>query len=116
VLEPAIRADVAIVKAWKGDRAGNLVFRKTARNFNPMIATCGRTTVAEVEELVEPGELDPDQIHTPGIYVDRIIQGRPTRSASSSAHVRVPPPRASTTRYATPWPGAPPRNCATATT
>jgi len=75
VLEPAIQADVAIVKAWKGDRSGNLVFRKTARNFNPMIATCGRVTVAEVEELVEPGELDPDQIHTPGIYVDRIIQG-----------------------------------------
>ena len=75
VLEPAIRADVAIVKAWKGDRTGNLVFRKTARNFNPMIATCGRITVAEVEELVEPGELDPDQIHTPGIYVDRIVQG-----------------------------------------
>ncbi len=75
VLEPAIRADLSIVKAWKGDRAGNLVFRKTARNFNPMIATCGRVTVAEVEELVEPGELDPDQIHTPGIYVDRIIQG-----------------------------------------
>jgi 3-oxoacid CoA-transferase len=75
VLEPAIRADVAIVKAWKGDRDGNLVFRKTARNFNPMIATCGRQTVAEVEELVEPGELDPDHIHTPGIYVDRIVQG-----------------------------------------
>ena len=75
VLEPAIQADVAIVKAWKGDRTGNLVFRKTARNFNPMIATCGRVTVAEVEELVEPGELDPDQIHTPGIYVNRIVQG-----------------------------------------
>lgn len=75
VLEPAIRVDLSIVKAWKGDPAGNLVFRKTARNFNPMIATCGRVTVAEVEELVELGDLDPDQIHTPGIYVDRIIQG-----------------------------------------
>ncbi len=75
VLEPAIRADVSIVKAWKGDSLGNLVFRKTARNFNPMIATCGHVTIAEVEELVEPGELDPDQIHTPGIYVSRIIQG-----------------------------------------
>ena len=75
VLEPAIRADVSIVKAWKGDTAGNLVFRKTARNFNPMIATCGRITVAEVEELVPSGGLDPDQIHTPGIYVDRIVQG-----------------------------------------
>ena len=75
VLEPAIQADLAIVKAWKGDRAGNLVFRKTARNFNPMIATCGTVTVAEVEELVEVGDIDPDQIHTPGIYIDRIIQG-----------------------------------------
>lgn len=76
VLEPAITADVSIVKAWKGDRFGNLVYRKTARNFNPMIATCGKITVAEVEELVETGELEPDQIHTPGIYVDRIIQGK----------------------------------------
>lgn len=75
VLEEGIRADVSIVKAWKGDKAGNLVFRKTSRNFSPMIATCGKVTVAEVEQLVETGELDPDQIHTPGIYVDRIIQG-----------------------------------------
>ncbi|HYB34533.1 MAG TPA: 3-oxoacid CoA-transferase subunit B [Mycobacterium sp.] len=75
VLEEGIRADVALVKAWKGDRAGNLVYRKTARNFNPMIATCATVTVAEVEELVEVGDLDPDRIHTPGIYVDRIIQG-----------------------------------------
>jgi 3-oxoacid CoA-transferase len=75
VLEEGIRADVSIVKAWKGDTAGNLVYRKTARNFNPMIATCGNVTVAEVEELVEVGELDPDLIHTPGNYVDRIIQG-----------------------------------------
>ena len=76
VLEPAIKAKVAIVKAWKGDSFGNLVFRKTARNFNPMIATCGETTIAEVEELVEAGALEPDQIHLPGIYVDRIIQGK----------------------------------------
>ncbi|GLQ95885.1 3-oxoacid CoA-transferase [Dyella mobilis] len=75
VLEEAIHADVSIVKAWKGDRLGNLVFRKTARNFNPMIATCGKVCVAEVEELVEVGQLEPDQIHVPGIYVDRIIQG-----------------------------------------
>jgi len=75
VLEPAIRADLSLVKAWKGDRSGNLIYRKTARNFNPMVATCGKITVAEVEELVEVGELDPDQIHTPGIYVDRILQG-----------------------------------------
>ena len=75
VLEEAIRADVSIVKAWKGDRLGNLVFRETARNFNPMIATCGKVCVAEVEELVDVGTLDPDHIHVPGIYVDRIIQG-----------------------------------------
>jgi 3-oxoacid CoA-transferase len=75
VLEEGIRSDLSMVKAWKGDKAGNLVYRKTSRNFNPMIATCGKVTVAEVEQLVEVGELDPDQIHTPGIYVDRIIQG-----------------------------------------
>ncbi len=75
VLEEGIRADLSIVKAWKGDKSGNLVYRKTSRNFNPMIATCGKVTVAEVEELLEVGELDPDQVHTPGIYVDRIIQG-----------------------------------------
>jgi 3-oxoacid CoA-transferase len=76
VLEKAIHADLAIVKAWKGDPSGNLVYRKTSRNFNPMIATCGEVTVVEVEQLVKIGELDPDQIHTPGIYVDRIIQGQ----------------------------------------
>ena len=75
VLEEGIRADVSIVKAWKGDHAGNLVYRETARNFNPMIATCGNVTVAEVETLVEAGALDADCIHTPGIYVDRILQG-----------------------------------------
>src|SRR5258705_427734 len=75
VLEEGIRADLAMVKAWKGDKSGNLVFRKTSRNFNPMIATCGKVCVAEVEQLVEVGELEPDSVHTPGIYVDRIIQG-----------------------------------------
>jgi len=75
VLEPGITAELSIVKAWKGDKSGNLIYRKTSRNFNPMIATCGKVCVAEVEQLVEVGELDPDQIHTPGIYVDRIIQG-----------------------------------------
>ncbi len=75
VLEEGIRADLSIVRAWKGDKAGNLVYRKTARNFNPMIATCGHVTIAEVEHLVEVGELEPDQVHTPGIYVDRIFQG-----------------------------------------
>ncbi|MGH6893109.1 MAG: 3-oxoacid CoA-transferase, partial [Dongiaceae bacterium] len=75
VLEEGIRADLSIVKAWKGDAAGNLVYRKTARNFNPMIATCGKVTVAEVEQLLEIGALDPEQVHTPGIYVKRILQG-----------------------------------------
>lgn len=75
VLEEALHADVAIVKAWKGDRWGNLVFRKTARNFNPIMATAAKVTIAEVEELVELGELDPDYIHTPSIYVQRIFQG-----------------------------------------
>ena len=73
VLETALTADVALVKAWKADKAGNLVFRKTARNFNPACAMAGRVCVAEVEELVEVGALDPDQIHLPGIYVDRIV-------------------------------------------
>jgi 3-oxoacid CoA-transferase subunit A len=75
ILEHAIKGDFAIVKAWKADRYGNLVFRKTARNFNPLAATAGKITVVEVEEIVEPGELDPDQIHTPGIYVNRLILG-----------------------------------------
>src|SRR3954451_12596656 len=75
VLEPGITAELTIVKAWKGDKSGNLIFRKTSRNFNPMIATCAKVCVAEVEQLVETGELPPDQIHTPGIFVDRIIQG-----------------------------------------
>ena len=74
IRESWLRADVAIIKAWKADPAGNLMFRKTARNFNPMMATAGRSTVVEVEELVEVGSLDPDQIHTPGIYVDRLVQ------------------------------------------
>jgi 3-oxoacid CoA-transferase len=76
VLETAIKADVALVKAWKGDAAGNLVFRKTSRNFNPDIARCATVTVAEVEELVPIGAIDPDAVHLPGIYVDRLIQGR----------------------------------------
>src|SRR6202034_2561899 len=75
VMERGLTADLAIVKAWKGDTEGNLAYRKTARNFNPMMATAGKVTVAEVEELVEVGGLDPDQIHTPGIFVDRILQG-----------------------------------------
>ncbi|HSZ16345.1 MAG TPA: CoA transferase subunit A [Terracidiphilus sp.] len=73
ILEHGIRADVALVKAWRADARGNLVYRKTARNFNPMAATCGKVTVAEVEELVPVGTIDPDQVHTPGIYIDRIV-------------------------------------------
>jgi 3-oxoacid CoA-transferase subunit A len=75
VLETGLVADLAIVKAWKGDTEGNLVYRKTARNFNPVMASAARVTVAEVEELVEAGTLDPDQIHTPGIFVQRIVRG-----------------------------------------
>lgn len=73
ILEKGIIGDFAFVKAWKGDKFGNLIYRKTARNFNPMVATAGKITIAEVEELVEIGELDPDQIHTPGVYVQRIF-------------------------------------------
>jgi len=75
VMEHALKADFAFVKAWKGDKWGNLVYRKTARNFNPMMATAAKVTIAEVEHLVEVGELDPDLVHTPGIYVKRIFQG-----------------------------------------
>ncbi|MEM9230854.1 MAG: CoA transferase subunit A, partial [Pseudomonadota bacterium] len=75
ILERGIFAQLSIVKAWKGDAQGNLIYRKTARNFNPNAATCGKTCVAEVEEIVPVGSLDPDMIHTPGIFVDRIIQG-----------------------------------------
>jgi 3-oxoacid CoA-transferase subunit A len=75
ILESALTADYAIVKAWKGDTFGNLIYKGTARNFNPMMAMAGKITIAEVEELVEPGALDPNQIHTPGIFVQRIFQG-----------------------------------------
>ena len=75
LMESALRADVSLIKAWKADRHGNLVYRETARNFNPVMATAAELTIAEVEELVEPGQLDADQIVTPGIYVDRIVVG-----------------------------------------
>src|SRR5208337_333754 len=75
VMERALKADFAFIKAWKGDKWGNLVYRKTARNFNPMMATAAKITIAQVEHLVEPGELDPDLIHTPSVYVKRIFQG-----------------------------------------
>lgn len=76
LLEEALVADFSFIRAWKGDRAGNLVYRKTARNFNPIMAAAGKVTIAEVEELVEVGELDPDDIHTPGIYVQRVVVGQ----------------------------------------
>jgi len=74
VMERSLVADISLVKAWKGDKAGNLVFNKTARNFNPVVAMAGKITIAEVEQLVEVGEIDPDQVHTPGIFVHRIVQ------------------------------------------
>jgi 3-oxoacid CoA-transferase subunit A len=73
VMEKALRGDFALIKAWKADRWGNLVFRKTSRNFNPMMATAAKVTIVEVEQIVEPGEIDPDQVHLPSIYVKRII-------------------------------------------
>ncbi len=73
ILERGIRADLALVKAWKADRHGNLIYRRTARNFNPLAASCGKVTIAEAEIIVEPGELDPDEIHTPGIFVQRVV-------------------------------------------
>jgi 3-oxoacid CoA-transferase subunit A len=98
ILETGLVADVSLVKAWRGDTEGNLIYRKTARNFNPNMATAGRVTVAEVEELVEVGQLDPDQIHTPGIYVQRIVRGsryskmiekRTVRKREGSSHAVV---------------------------
>lgn len=91
VMERGLTADLSIVKAWKGDAEGNLVYRKTARNFNPMMATAGKTTVAEVEELVPVGALDPDHIHTPGIFVQRIIQGKSYRKHIEQRTIRPRP-------------------------
>ena len=79
ILETALHADFALIKAWRGDRLGNLVYRKTARNFNPMMATAAKVTIAEIEELVEPGQLDPEAIATPGIYVQRLVVCTPQR-------------------------------------
>jgi 3-oxoacid CoA-transferase subunit A len=90
VLETALKADFALIKAWKGDRLGNLVYRRTARNFNPMMATAARVTIAEVEHLVEPGELDPDAIVTPGIYVQRIFQCKSSEKRIERRTVRKP--------------------------
>jgi len=89
VLEEAIVADFGLVRAWKGDRHGNLVFNKSSRNFNPLCAMSGRVTVAEVEELVEPGELDPDEIHLPGIYVQRVLPLTPEQAADKRIEKRT---------------------------
>ncbi len=88
LLEHALTADFAFIKAWKGDKWGNLVYRKTARNFSPMMATAARVTIAEVEQLVEVGEIAPDEVHTPGVYVKRIFQGSPYKKIIERRTVR----------------------------
>jgi 3-oxoacid CoA-transferase subunit A len=89
VLEEAIVADFGLVRAWKGDRHGNLVFRRAARNFNPLAAMCGRVTIAEVEQLVEPGEIDPDAVHTPGVFVHRVVPLTPEQAAEKRIEKRT---------------------------
>ncbi|MBV8475234.1 MAG: CoA transferase subunit A [Acidobacteria bacterium] len=90
LMERALQADFAFVKAWKGDRWGNLVYRKTARNFNPMMATAAQITIAEVEQLVEPGALDPDRVHTPSVFVQRIFEGELYEKRIEKRKVRKP--------------------------
>jgi 3-oxoacid CoA-transferase subunit A len=89
VLERSIRSDVSLVKAWKADQQGNLVYRKTARNFNPVVAMCGKVTIAEVEEIVENGAIDPDNVHTPGIFVQRIVLNRSPEKRIENRTVRA---------------------------
>jgi 3-oxoacid CoA-transferase subunit A len=96
VLEPAVIADFGLVRAWKGDRHGNLVYRDSARNFNPLAAMCGRLTIAEVEELVEPGELEPNQIHTSGVFVHRVVPLTPEQAADKRIERLVTRPRPTT--------------------
>ena len=93
VMEEAIIADFAMVRAWKGDRHGNLVYRDSARNFNPLAAMCGRITIAEVEHLVDPGELDPNQVHTPGVFVQRVVALSPEQAAEKRIEKRTVRPR-----------------------
>ncbi len=93
VLEEAIVADFGLVRAWKGDRHGNLVYRDSARNFNPLAAMCGRVTIAEVEELVEPGELDPNHVHTPGVFVQRVVALTPEQATDKRIEKRTVRPR-----------------------
>jgi 3-oxoacid CoA-transferase subunit A len=90
ILERGIRADIALVKAWKADRLGNLIYRKTARNFNPMIATSGKITIAEVEEILEVGELEPDEVHTPGVFVQRVVLNPTPEKRIEKRTVREP--------------------------
>jgi 3-oxoacid CoA-transferase subunit A len=96
VLEEAIVADFGLVRAWKGDRHGNLIYRDSARNFNPLAAMCGRLTIAEVEELVEPGELNPNDVHTPGVYVQRVVALTPEQAADKRIERVTTRPRPST--------------------
>jgi len=93
VLEAAIVADFGLVRAWKGDRHGNLVYRESARNFNPLAAMCGRVTIAEVEHLVEPGEIQPEDVHTPGVYVQRVVALTPEQAADKRIEKRTTRPR-----------------------
>ncbi len=93
VLEQAIVADFGLVRAWKGDRHGNLVYRESAQNFNPLAAMCGRVTIAEVEHLVEPGEIDPAEVHTPGVYVQRVVPLSPEQAADKRIEKRTVRPR-----------------------
>ena len=93
VLETALVADFGLVRAWKGDRHGNLVYRDSARNFNPLAAMCGRVTIAEVEELVEPGELDPNEVHTPGVFVQRVVPLTPEQAADKRIEKRTVRPK-----------------------
>jgi 3-oxoacid CoA-transferase subunit A len=93
VLEEAIVADFGLVRAWKGDRHGNLVYRDSARNFNPLAAMCGRLTIAEVEQLVDPGDLDPNDVHTPGVYVQRVVALTPEQAADKRIEKRTVRPR-----------------------
>lgn len=97
VLEEAIVADFGLVRAWKGDRHGNLVYRKSSRNFNPLAAMCGRVTIAEVEHLVEPGELDPDLVHTPGAFVQRVVALTPEQAADKKIEKKTVRPRTEVT-------------------
>jgi 3-oxoacid CoA-transferase subunit A len=100
VLESAIVADFGLVRAWKGDRHGNLVYRESARNFNPLAAMCGRLTIAEVEHLVDPGEIPPEDVHTPGVYVQRVVALTPEQAADKKIEKRTTRPRPAATEGA----------------